>query len=246
MYQMPLMCKHPDVYDALAICAQRVGDELLRRLDIVALQPNIIVEVGAATGYHLPFLQNRYPKAKLIALDLHLSLLQFAKSKAISLCAATERLPFPDQSIDLLIANMVLPWCVSFNAVLQEWHRVLRPEGLLIFTSLGPNTLKQLQTPIIPTLTDMHEVGDALIQTGFQDPILDVDNLTFTYRDAETLSYELQITDMLSKESRLPAFTGIFPITYEVIFGHAWGNTPKDHVAKIPVHAILRMDKPMS
>lgn len=246
MYQIPLMCKHPDIYNALAICAQRVGDELLRRLDIVALQPNTIVEVGSATGYHLPFLQNRYPKATLIALDLHIPLLQFAKPKAIKLCAATERLPFPDHSIDLLIANLVLPWCASLNAVLQEWHRVLRPEGLLIFTSLGPNTLNQLQTAIIPTLTDMHVVGDALIQMGFQDPILDVEHLTFTYRDAETLAYELQITDMLSKESILPAFTGIFPITYEVVFGHAWGSTPKDQVAKIPVHAILRMDKPMS
>jgi len=242
MSQIPLMCKSPAEYDAVAILAQKMGSELLQRLEVVALKPKKILDIGSGTGFYLPQLKKKYPDATLIPLDVHFPLLQFARSQkrmTQGICANTIRLPFKTHSIDLLIANLVLPWC-SLEKTLSEWYRVLKPEGLLIFTSLGPDTLKQIPH-IEPALIDMHQVGDALIQIGFKDPILDVKYMRFSYRDRQKLLFELQITDMIDGSLSLSTFEAPFMLTYEVIFGHAWRGAETHSTFKIPVDAIRRL-----
>lgn len=125
-----------------------------------------------------------------------------------------------DHCVDLIFANLVLPTQANLEQCIVEWRRLLKPGGLLMFSSLGPDTLKawrdHYQQPYLPTLTDMHDVGDALLQLGLGDPVLDVDYLTLSYRDADRFHEELSI-------KAHPGENGEIRAVYEVVYGHAWG-----------------------
>jgi malonyl-CoA O-methyltransferase len=154
-------------------------------------------------------------------------------------------LPFPDQSVDLVFANLILPWVSDVESMLREWRRVLRPDGLLVFTSLGPDTLQAWRIYLgdytIPNFSDMHEIGDMLTRARFSDPVMDVEYYTLTYSEPSTLLSELQASGMLVAHSRLDLIEnaevprtekGRLALTYEVVYGHAWGPEANvDHVA---------------
>jgi malonyl-CoA O-methyltransferase len=134
----------PAAYAQAAVLAQAINAEMLARLEWVTLQPNIILDVGCGTGQGTQLLQQRYPEAQIIALDNAYPMLQFTKQQAsstVSVCADAAQLPLVSHSVDLIFANLLLPWCADIASVLSEWRRVLRPEGLLMFSSLGPDTL---------------------------------------------------------------------------------------------------------
>ncbi|MDR3477181.1 MAG: methyltransferase domain-containing protein [Gammaproteobacteria bacterium] len=248
----------PADYAACAVLANEVGEQMLARLEWVTLDPSLIIDVGCGVGHCTRELQRRYPKAKVVGVDIAYPMLAFARQQAepsedscdlarpiLWASADAAMLPFPDRSVDLIFANLILPWCHDQEQMLREWRRILRPDGLLIFTSLGPDTLKiwreLLGDITIPNLIDMHDHGDALTKVRFADPVMDVDYFTLTYRQIESFFHELQATGMLveSEDSALMAEAkknsspaGFFEATYEVIFGHTWG--PKegvDHVA---------------
>ena len=220
-------------YLKAAALAQEVEIQMLDRLEVVALRPKQIAIIGFGTESTESLVKARYPEAEMIRMDFTEQMLEEGWA-----LLATNALPLADKSVDIIISNLFLPWCAYQEKIFLEWQRILRPEGLLMFTSLGPDTLCewQDQSMLIPNRYDMHDVGDALVRAGFSDPVLDVEQYLFRYQDADKLQHELKITGMMKKDAR-----EIFSkeITYEVVYAHTWGQVIKNEgIIKIPLEKI--------
>jgi malonyl-CoA O-methyltransferase len=243
-------------YDACDVLGARTREVLLARLEGMPLVPSVVLDVGAGTGQATRALRDRFRKARVIGLDVSPRMLDEARRRASWLrgfdlvCADATRLPLPDASVDLVYANLVLPWLADPDALLGEAHRVLRPRGLLVFSTLGPDTLLELREawtcvddrPHVHAFPDMHDVGDAVVRAGFAGPVLDADRLTVTYADIRTLYRDLRGSGggnrlagrqpSLTGRSRLAAVAahyearrnadGRLPATCEIVYGHAW------------------------
>jgi malonyl-CoA O-methyltransferase len=239
----------PSEYEQASALAREVGEEMLARLELMTIKPRVIVDAGCGTGEQSMRLHERYPQAEILAVDLSDAMIAYAKhregrqSSLLSyhhLDAAS--LPLPDQSADLVFANLLLPWHNEVKRLLQEWRRVLRPEGLLMLSALGPDTLRECPlVSMLPQRVDMHEVGDALLQQGFADPVLDVNYYTMTYASKEKLSRELYESGMVAALPSVDDLAGLavaeegrWHLTYEVIFGHAFSPTQSEEVSPSP------------
>jgi len=209
-------------YAQIAALPHAVGEQMLLRLDLVSIKPQVIAELGSSDGYCTSLLTVRYPEAKIFS---------------IPDSEAAEKLSLADESVDLIIANLMLSWCEDFEKTLREWRRILRPNGLLMFTSLGPDTLSELHhAPVeFPHFIDMHNLGDGLTRIRFADPVLDVEYFTVTYRDHAQLAKELQILGMVSGNAEqmtlIPNAEGVYSLTFEVVYGHAWRPELTDEYA---------------
>lgn len=219
-----------------------VGARMLGRLDYVRLAPRRILDAGSGPGREAKALTRRYPKAQLLALDFALPALRGARrrffERKLLVCGDIVQLPLADASIDLLWSNMALHWAVDPAAALQEFERVLAPQGLLMFSTLGPDTLKELRAAAgagrVHAFVDMHDVGDMLVAAGFAAPVIDMEMLEVTYRDAGTLLQDLRRSGQTSaRADRARGLTGrrfdarlraqLLPrATFEVVYGHAW------------------------
>ena len=198
--------------------------EMLSRLDWMTMKPQTILDMNQ--GVMIELLQKRYPHATMMTSDAS---------------------HIPDASVDMVIAHFILPWASDFKSLLQAWRRILRKEGLLMLTALGPDTFKEWQKKenIIPALIDMHDLGDLLMQQGFTDPVLDVNQYTMVYRDPNKLITELDTDGMITlDESYLPkAKDGTWEMTYEVIHAHAFAaqsSILSDGVVKVPLSQLKR------
>ncbi len=243
------------VYDQVAVLQREVGARLLERLALVRLVPQVVLDVGAGTGNSTQGLARQYRKAQLIALDLAVAMLRQVRRRSPWLrgwqlvCGDVERLPLADASCDLVFSNLTLQWCQDLDSAFAEMRRVLRPGGLLLFSSLGPDTLKELRASWaaadgrthVNAFMDMHDVGDALLRARFAEPVMDMETLTLTYADARGLMRDLKTLGAhnvtagrahgLTGKGRLNAMLaayeglrrdGVLPATYEVVYGHAW------------------------
>lgn len=224
----------PSEYAEVSVVAREAGLEALSRLDWMTIEPGIILDAGAGTGETSALLQKRYPNAKVLSCDLNEDMSLYAKeTSALQDCITADvfQLPLPSESVDLIFANLLLPWVDNVEKLLKEWRRVLRPEGLLMLTFLGPDTLKEWRHVIsaedLPLFIDMHEIGDLLLHTGFSDPVLDVNYFTTTFRDGEKLFFELQKSGMTTSQNKT-LYTeteqeeGVWSVTYEVAYAHAF------------------------
>ena len=164
------------------------------------------------------------------------------------LCGDAEALPLKTESIDLAISNCTLQWCDP-ERVAKEVARVLKPNGLFMFTTFGPDTLKELRAafralddkPHINKFVDMHDIGDILVNSGFADPVMDQELVTLTYAELKPLLKELKgigahnvlhgrRTGLVGRERWQRMVTSYesfrknerLPATYEVVYGHAW------------------------
>jgi len=244
-----------DAYDKAAVLQQEVGRRLLQRLELVKIQPEHILDLGSGTGQCIPELFFRYKKTDVFALDIALPMLRHASKRGRWLrrpscvCADAERLPFPDNQFDLIFSNLMLQWCVELDVVFTELQRVLKPGGLLLFTSFGPDTLHELRASWeqvdryshVNAFQDMHDVGDALVRARFSDPVMDVERLTVTYPDVWKLMRELKqigahnvtagrprgLTGKTHMQQLVEAYeryrkNDVLPASYEIVNGHAW------------------------
>ena len=241
-------------YDAAAVLHAEVRAALLQRLALTALTPRVVLDAGAGTGHASRALKQRFPKALVIALDCSSRMLHGAARQQSWLrrfsrvCADAQRLPLADAGVDLLLSNLMLQWC-NPDAAFAEFRRVLAPGGLLTFTTLGPDTLRELRLAWgrvdahshVNQFFDMHDIGDALVRGGFDSPVLDVERYTLNYLDVRRLAADLKATGahhvvagraigltgrgkFAQMQTAYEAFRqdGRLPATYEVVFGFAW------------------------
>jgi len=246
-------------YDAAAVLQQEVAIRLVERMGLMSMKPVSILDAGSGTGFISQLLAERFPKAKITALDLAFNMLKQAKSKRTFkqrwnkqftfVNAEVESLPFADASVELVISGLTLQWCQDLPKVFKEFKRVLAPGGLLLFSTFGPDTLTELRQswaevddlPHVNAFPDMHDVGDALLQSGFADPVMDMEMLTVTYKDVKTVMSDLKqigahnvmqgrshnMTGKTKLQKMIQAYEkfrvdGLVPVSHEIVYGHAW------------------------
>lgn len=244
-------------YEAAAVLQARIADELLSRLEPFDFHPQVILDVGAGTGRAAAELKRRYRRSQVIALDLAPGMLQqAARHQSLfrrfeRVCADAARLPLESASVDIVFSNLMLQWCDPLDEVFAEIRRVLKPQGFFIFTTFGPDTLKELRAAWAEADThnhvnrflDMHDVGDALVRAGLAEPVLDVDRTQLTYSDGIALMRDLKCLGARNATAGRPRALvsrarlhrvlaayesfrkdGRLPATYEVVYGAAWGS----------------------
>lgn len=246
-------------YDENAVLQQEVGRRLLERLAYFSITPKNALDLGMGTGFITKLLAEHYPMANLYGLDFAYSMLRTAGNKNLSstkninlICGDINKLPFANKSIDLIFSNFSMHWGENIRKIFQECYRVLKNDGLLIFSIPGPNTLYELKDALsiidpnhdhVNNFIDMHDLGDMLVQNKFAHPVMDNDHFILTYskvinilKDLKSVGAQVKLSHnyrrgLLSKDkiTQLTAAYDKFkqpdnkyPLTYEVIFGHAF------------------------
>ena len=236
--------------DADFFCAE-ANTRLLERLELFSLTPARVLELGAGTDGAAAGLAQIYPTAQLVQIDSCLTMLATSgKNQDGRVCADGQRLPLSDASFDIVFSNMMLPGCADPEQIFREVHRALRPPGVFLFSTLGPDSLKELRrawTGVdnfthVHEFADMHNIGDALVQAGFTEPVMDVELLTVTYADLNGLIRDLRgIAATNFSRNRNPGLTtparwqlmqdrlehsrnsaGRLEVTLEIVTGQAW------------------------
>ena len=189
-----------DGYDAGAALQRRIGQRLLETLDYLddpglgRAPPRRVLDIGSGTGHFSALLQRRWPQAQVVAIDLALPMLHRLQARdggwrarltraprVQPLCADARALPLADASFDLVFSNLCLQWLDDLPAVFAQWRRVLAPDGALVASTFGPDTLWELReafaqaddAPHVSPFADIARVGDALVAAGFRQPVLD-------------------------------------------------------------------------
>jgi len=253
-------------YDAAAVLQREVCGRMLEKLDYIKLKPACLIDVGSGTGWGTRQLGGRYPAAEIVALDIAFGMLQvargtsgwwkklFAGKRERFVCADVEALPLAANSAQMVWSNLALQWCNDLPATFSELNRVISTEGLLMFSTFGPDTLQELRTAFhgvdgynhVNRFADMHDIGDMLMAAGFADPVMEMEKLTLTYADAKAVMQDLRsIGAHNATAGRAPGMMGRaawqrvtenyerlrrdgkLPATFEIIYGHAWKPEPK-------------------
>jgi malonyl-CoA O-methyltransferase len=250
-------------YDDAAVLQREVGRRLFEHLDPIVIEPRRIVDLGCGTGGLFEPIGKRYPKAELIGVDFSKAMLARARGRTGWLrrafrsgvprliCADAERLPLAHGSVDLVFSNLALPWSRPEGAF-AEAARVLPAGGLLMFSTLGPDTLKELRASFgegaahVHAFVDMHDLGDALVHAGFADPVMEMEVITLEYSRVDDLARDLKATGAhntlaarargLTTPRRWKAMADRYeahrredalPATFEIVYGHAWKTAPR-------------------
>ena len=252
-------------YDAHAVLQREVGARLLQHLDPIRIEPRRAIDLGCGTGFFLEALRERFPRASLVGIDAALPMLREARRRspwwrrALSAgvpalaCADAQRLPLAAGSARLVFSNLLLQWCDP-AAVFAETARVLETGGLFLFSTYGPDTLKELrgafaavdEAPHVNAFVDMHDLGDALVAAGFADPVMEMETLTVEYADVESIARDLRRGGgqtvlagarpglggrerwrRMAERYEAHRRAGALPATFEVVYGHAWKAAPR-------------------
>ena len=256
-------------YEMAAVLSREVCSRMLERLDLVRLDPAHVLDAGSGTGLAARSLAQRYPHAQITRVDLSLPMLQveqraaswagalrgiFGRTAGAAVCADFERLPIRNAAMDLVVSNLALHWSSAPELTLAELQRVLRRGGLLMFSTLGPDSLAELREAAgeqrVHEFADMHDLGDMLVAAGFAAPVMEAERVTLLYADGAALLADLRASGqtcalavrtgqprrglagrafLATLQERLTAQRrdGKLPVSYEVVYGHAWKAAPK-------------------
>jgi malonyl-CoA O-methyltransferase len=253
-----------DGYEAVAALQREVATRLLEQLDAIGKgEPTRVLDLGCGPGGAAQAMHRQWPKAQVLAVDFAMPMLRkLGKNKpwwrpqrrAVQpICADVAALPFADGSADLLFSSLCLQWVADLPHALAGFRRVLRPGGLLLFSTFGPGTLAELRDafaqadagdPITP-FAQIQQVGDALQAAGFRDPVLHRDRFTLTYPDVPALMRELRALgahnaradrrrSLMGKARMQRVFDayetlrrdGVLPSSWEVIYAQAFAPQP--------------------
>ena len=228
---------------------------MLERLDYIKLAPRRVLDAGSGPWRDARVLQKRYPASEVLALDFSLGMLRAGRRRMDFLgrtprlvCGDLGALPLAEGSVDLVWSNLSVHWAPDPPRVLREIHRVLAPEGLLMFSTLGPDTLKELRAaagaPRVHAFFDMHDLGDMLVAAGFSAPVMDMEMLTLAYPSGAGLLDDLRSSGQTSaRADRVRGLAGkgfaerlrerlAREATFEVVYGHGWKPQPAAPDAK--------------
>lgn len=265
---------HPEKTEAARFIRREIASRMAERLDLIKLNPAMIVDAGCGTGADLLCLQERYAEARVLGIDASPAMLQQAEvllrqsqstlsrvipkwlGQALQLaaqielaCADFARIPLQPQSVDFVWSNLALLWHAQPDLVFAEWRRILQVDGLLMFSSFGPDTFIEVRQafaavddyPHTLPFVDMHDLGDMLVHAGFSTPVMDMEKIYLTYQEPEQLLREVAAfggNPLLSKRQGLfgkqawqqvlqalnaqRKADGRLHLTLEVIYGHAF------------------------
>lgn len=241
-------------YDDAAFLYREIEHRLLERVDLLKLTPRRILDLGSGPGRAAAALKRRFRKARVVALDRAPEMARRSRARSRwfrpveAVNADALNLPLATGSIDLAFSNLTLPWVDRRMSCFDELRRVLKPGGVVLFTTFGPDTLKELReawqeaggSARVHEFDDMHHVGDELVGAGFDDPVMDAEILTVNYREVLDLAHDLRRTGTQNASAGRPrALTGKtcwrrmqdayerrrtsqgLPATWEVVYGHA-------------------------
>jgi malonyl-CoA O-methyltransferase len=246
-------------YEKASRLEAEVAARMLERLEYVKIAPRRILD--AASGPPRRDLGKRYPNADVIALDFALQMLRprgfgFFRKNPLSICADVRKLPLAGDAVDFVWCNMALHWLSDPRPAFKEFARVLAPEGLLMFSTLGPDTLKELRAAAgaarVHAFIDMHDLGDMLLAAGFGAPVMDMEMIEFSYTRGATLLDDLKRSGQTSARADRPRGlagrrfgerlrAALAPrATFEVVYGHAW-NTRRANQEPKTVRVFKRM-----
>jgi len=272
---------------------REVAARMLERLMLVKIAPQRVLDAGCGEGADIPALQKRFSEAQLIGLDgafnmvtqaqQHQSAAQSAVNRLLGslnkwlptaasgsslICGDYARLPIAANALDMVWSNLALHWHPQPDRVFAEWRRVLRVEGLLMFSCFGPDTFKELRAafetvdtaPHTLPFVDMHDFGDMLVNAGFSTPVMDMETITVTYPTVQRLLADVRAWGGNPLENRrqgllgraayaqveralehMRGADGKIGLTFEVIYGHAFRPVPKTTASG---EAIIRFDLP--
>ena len=251
-------------YGQTAVLAREVERRMAGRLDYMRHDPRWVLDAGCGSGAGMELLRERYPKAQVVGLDIAPAMIHSARQARTLLgrardlfsgaarhhvCADFARLPLAPASVAMVWSNLALAWAADPRPALSELARVLEPRGLLMFSTYGPDTLKELRGAFtgvdcyahVHRFIDMHDLGDMLVSAGFADPVMDMEIVTLTYAEVGALARDLRLSGQSNVESgrRRGLMTpdawakvaaayeasrrdGRLPATFEIVYGHAW------------------------
>lgn len=275
---------------------REIANRMRERLELVKILPQSILDAGCGAGEDLPELRHAFPSSNLVALDASWEMLRVGRTQHAALqtsihrlltkwlpgrtgaslrnesgmiCGDFATLPLAPNSIDLIWSNLALHWHPQPDRVFAEWRRVLKVDGLLMFSCFGPDTMKELRAAfasvsanenahILP-FVDMHDFGDMLVNAGFSTPVMDMEIITVTYEHVDKLLRDVRalggnpltsksrgllgkhVWSQVKKELERNRSAGKLPLTFEIIYGHAFRPIPKKTAAG---EAIIRLDFP--
>ncbi|WP_205972402.1 methyltransferase domain-containing protein [Paraburkholderia sp. Tr-20389] len=271
-------------FDDVAFLPREIAQRMRERLDYIKVNPAQVLDAGCGAGDDLPSLRERFPEAPVFGTDLSRAMLARAVShdaadtswrrflpaslgKALGsrgprfAQADFSALPFASGAFEFIWSNLALHWHSRPDLVFPEWQRVLKVNGLLMFSTLGPDTLKELRGAYaeieaahgvnthkhVIDFVDMHDLGDMLVESGFEIPVMDQETLTITYKSPESLLADVRrwgaypfrrealpgVASRRMHKALLAALEarrrddGTIPLTFEVIYGHAWKAVPR-------------------
>jgi len=243
-------------YDTFSILQRTITDRLLESFDHIKLEPTSILDLGSGTGYGSKILKQRFKKAHIYQIDISGEMLKQSRrqaplffSKNHFICANASQIPLPKNHFDLVFSSLMLQWCNDLDAVFAEVKHVLKPGGVFLFTSFGPDSLKELRESWrqvddqvhVNVFVDMHDIGDSLVRNGLDAPVLSIEHIVLTYDECKQLMRELknigahninkgrrktltgkQRLESVIKHYEIYRQNNKLPATYEVIYGHAW------------------------
>lgn len=250
-------------YEAHDALEREVGERLLQRVAYLHRRVACALDVGCGTGRGSVALKSRFPDAKVVSLDLSGGMLAQA-----SVAGGKEggrwlvqgdlgRLPFPAGSADLIYCNLALQWAADFGDALVEWRRVLRPDGMLLFSVPGPESFRELRhlaargmSAEIPIyMPDLRDVGDLLVSTGFSEPVMDTELIMLTYPAWEAMARELSITggagfaDLPGIERKASGLEISFEVVYGTAFGAPEGRPVRSGAGEIATFSVEHLKR---
>ena len=258
LHQLPRrLAKTAKTYVQHAVVQREITQRLCQRLDYIKHQPATLLDLSLHPQESEQLLRQRFPKLRYIAATPHLQALQQRKrrlfNKPVSVVMPSGVLPFSENSVDFIFMSLTLLWTNDWAELLADCYRVLKPTGLLLFTTLGPDTLKEFRQAFsgidsaehVHPFVDMHDIGDVLLKAGFENPVMDLEHIQFRYATLAQLTDDLRFTaahnlsvrrrrGLLTprqwqhvRENYIKQQPDGFMASFEFVYGHAWVGQQK-------------------
>jgi malonyl-CoA O-methyltransferase len=262
--------------------AREIERRMAERLEYIRHEPKRLIDAGCGSGEGIALLRRRYPRAEIVAIDAAMARVQRARGPRSLAARLRAFAGQPDvrclradlaaaalkpASCDMLWSNVSLAWSPDVPATIRGWGAALATGGLAMFSTFGPDTLRELaaafaaadDAPHVHPFTDMHDIGDMLVAAGFTEPVIDMETITLTYASPQALMAELRaagyanvradrrrtLTGRVRWQRMLDAYgatarDGRVSATFEVVYGHAWKAAPR---VAADGRAIVRFDQ---